>query len=207
MAAQGKPLTVLADAMHELASTINSNNPHIKVSDVVQFCRICTPAIFFFGIAFKFADLEILDKINNLEEASKKYDTIQAMVKGEIETGVAKNNSSHCRNLVRVKRIIDVVGVLLEQILSSGGNSLIEPSTVAYEQVFGPYHGWTVKKAVVAALQELPSRDVLFKTINEDENSLKEPVQKYITASKVVLQYIDNIFQSTETGNELLRLI
>ena len=48
------------------------------------------------------------------------------------------------------------------------GNSFVEPSTVAYEQVFGPYHGWTVKKAVVAALQELPSRDVLFKTINED---------------------------------------
>ena len=48
------------------------------------------------------------------------------------------------------------------------GNSLVEPSTVAYEQVFGPFHGWTAKKALVAALQELPSRDLLFKTINEE---------------------------------------
>ena len=43
--------------------------------------------------------------MNNLGEASKKYDTIQAMVKGEIEIGFAKDNSSHCRNLVRFKRM------------------------------------------------------------------------------------------------------
>ena len=47
----------------DLAGTINSNNPHLKVSDVVQFCRICTPAFFLFGIAFKFADLEIQNKV------------------------------------------------------------------------------------------------------------------------------------------------
>ena len=38
----------------------------------------------------------------------------------EIETGFAKNNSSHCRNLVRVKRVIDLVRVMLEQTPSSG---------------------------------------------------------------------------------------
>ena len=36
---------------------------------------------------------------------------------------------------------------------------------------------------------------------------MKEPVQNYVTASKVVVQYIDNIFQSTETRAELLMLI
>ena len=41
-------------------------------------------------------------------------------MEAEIETGVAKNNISHCRNLVRVKREIDLVRVMLEQTLSSG---------------------------------------------------------------------------------------
>ena len=48
------------------------------------------------------------------------------------------------------------------------GNFLVEPCTIAYEQVFGPYHGWADKKAVIAALQELPSRDLLLRTIKED---------------------------------------
>jgi hypothetical protein len=145
--------------------------------------------------------------VNNLGEASKKYDTIQALVEGEIENGFAKDNSSHCRNLVRVKRTIDLVKVMMEQFQASGGNSLVEPFKAAYEQVFAPYHGWTVKKAVNAAVEELPSRDLLLNLLNEDEDSVKEPIQKYITAAKAVLQYVDNIFLATETGAELLRLI
>ena len=39
------------------------------------------------------------------------------------------------------------------------------------------------------------------------EDSLKEPIQKYINAAKVVLQYIDSVFLSTETGAEMLRTI
>ena len=62
-----------------------------------------------------------------------------------------------------------------------------EPSTVAYEQVFGPYHGWTAKKAVVAALQELPSRDLFFKTINEDG---KYSMLFYILLKVVAIGYL-----------------
>ncbi len=57
--------------------------------------------------------------MNNLGEASKKYDTIQALVEGEIENGFARDTSGHCRDLVRVKRVIDLVRVLLEQVLAS----------------------------------------------------------------------------------------
>lgn len=39
------------------------------------------------------------------------------------------------------------------------------------------------------------------------EDSVKEPIHKYINAAKVVLQYIDSVFLSTETGAEMLRTI
>ncbi|KAM4087912.1 hypothetical protein ACB094_07G031700 [Castanea mollissima] len=42
---------------------------------------------------------------------------------------------------------------------------------------------------------------------NACNDSVKEPMQKYITASKVVLQYVDNIFLSAETGAEPLKMI
>ncbi|KAL0005869.1 hypothetical protein SO802_013430 [Lithocarpus litseifolius] len=63
------------------------------------------------------------------------------------------------------------------------------------------------KNIVLAALEELPHPDLLLKILNEDEDSLKEPIHKYINAAKVVLQYIDSVFQSTETGAEMLRTI
>nr|POE60636.1 accelerated cell death 11 [Quercus suber] len=116
------PLRKLADAIEGLSSSVNSENPHLKISDVVQFGRLSTPSIFFLGIAFRFADLELQSKVNNLEEASKTYDTdtVQALLEGETENGSAKNTGSHCRNLVRLKRVIDLVRVMLEQVLASG---------------------------------------------------------------------------------------
>lgn len=36
---------------------------------------------------------------------------------------------------------------------------------------------------------------------------MKDPIEKYITAAKATVQYFDNLFLSTETGVELLRLI
>ncbi|KAL0009646.1 hypothetical protein SO802_004754 [Lithocarpus litseifolius] len=99
-----------------------------------------------------------------------------------------------------------------------GRKSLAEISSVAYEQVIAPYHGWASSdgfilsiglsaKAVIAAMERLPSSDLILQLLNEDEESVKEPLQKYVTAAKAVLQYVDNLFLSSETGAELLRLI
>lgn len=63
MAARDNPLRKLADAIEGLSSSVNSENPHLKISDVVQFGRLSTPSIFFLGIAFKFADLELQSKV------------------------------------------------------------------------------------------------------------------------------------------------
>uniref|UniRef100_A0A7N2L3T5 Uncharacterized protein n=1 Tax=Quercus lobata TaxID=97700 RepID=A0A7N2L3T5_QUELO len=107
---------------------------------------------------------------------------------------------------------------LKNQLIQSDRQNSAETFAVAYEQVFVPYPGWTAgecfslsvglsKNIVLAALEELPPPDLLLKILNEDEDSLKEPIHKYINAAKVVLQYIDSVFLSTETGAEMLRTI
>ncbi|KAF3945505.1 hypothetical protein CMV_028122 [Castanea mollissima] len=212
------PVRKLADSLQALADTVNSDNPHIKVSDLIQFCRISYTAIFYFGITVKFPDLDPQTKVDHFLEASKKYDTIQDLVESEIKNGTARDEGSPCRTLARFRRVIDLAREVLEQILTSGRKNSVETFAVAYEQVFVPYPGWTAgecfslsvglsKNIVLAALEELPPPDLLLKILNEDEDSAKEQAHKYINAAKVVLQYIDSVFLSSETGAEMLRTI
>nr|XP_023913327.1 accelerated cell death 11-like [Quercus suber] len=219
MATRDNPVRKLADSLQVLADTVNSDNPHIKVSDLVQFCRNSCTAIFYLGITVKFPDLDPQTKVDHFLEASKKYDTIQDLVESEIKNCTAGDKGRPCRTLARFRRIIDLAREVLEQILTSGRqNTFVETFAVAYEQVFVPYPGWTAgecfsssiglsKNIVLGALEELPPPDLLLKILNEDEDSLKEHIHKYINAAKVVLQYIDSVFLSTETGAEMLRTI
>ncbi|XP_075660034.1 accelerated cell death 11-like isoform X3 [Castanea sativa] len=223
-ATRDNPVRKLADSLQALADTVNSDNPHIKVSDLVQFCRMSYTAIFYFGITVKFPDLDPQTK---------------DLVESEIKNGTARDEGSPCRTLARFRRVIDLAREVLEQILTSGRvaaqsteensqkssidythlrKNSVETFAVAYEQVFVPYPGWTAgecfslsvglsKNIVLAALEELPPPDLLLKILNEDEDSAKEQAHKYINAAKVVLQYIDSVFLSSETGAEMLRSI
>lgn len=50
-------------------------------------------------------------------EASKSISTLPSMVELDIQTDNVRKPGSHTRNLLRVKRGIDMVKVLFEQIL------------------------------------------------------------------------------------------
>jgi hypothetical protein len=55
--------------------------------------------------------------VKDLGEASKSIGTLQALLERDIEANTIKKAGSHSRNLLRVKRGIDMVRVLFEQIL------------------------------------------------------------------------------------------
>lgn len=67
-----------------------------------------------------------------------------------------------------MKRGLDMVKVLFEQILQKDGNSLRDPASVAYAKVFAPHHGWAIRKAVAAGMYALPSKAQLLRKLNED---------------------------------------
>ncbi|KHN19198.1 hypothetical protein glysoja_050370 [Glycine soja] len=48
------------------------------------------------------------------------------------------------------------------------GNSLRNPASKAYEQVFAPHHGWAIRKAVSVGMYVLPTKEQLLKKLNED---------------------------------------
>jgi Glycolipid transfer protein (GLTP) len=51
---------------------------------------------------------------------------------------------------------------------SYSANSLRNATSVAYEKVLAPHHGWAIRKAVAAGMYALPSKFQLLKRLNED---------------------------------------
>ena len=55
--------------------------------------------------------------MHDLAEASKSIDTLQSVLDKDIERNSVRKGGSHSRNLLRVKRGLDMVRVLFEQIM------------------------------------------------------------------------------------------
>ncbi|GMY38056.1 accelerated cell death 11 [Fagus crenata] len=200
--ANEKPLRKISEAFKELEATVNSQTPDIKV-EVAPFSRACSlisPLFGCLGIAFKFAEIDYVAKVKDLGEASKSIGTLQALLERDIEANTVKKPGSHSRNLLRVKRGIDMVRVLFEQILVTDGNSLKDPASKAYAQVFAPHHGWAIRKAVGAGMYALPTKAQLLQKLNEDEPSARTQMQSYIATSAPVILYIDKLYLSRGLG-------
>ncbi|KAL0388302.1 UNVERIFIED_CONTAM: Accelerated cell death 11 [Sesamum radiatum] len=198
-----KTLKKMAEAFKELANSINQcpdGEARLELAAFSKACSLVSPLFRCLGIAFKFAELDYVSKVDDLAEASKSILTLPVMMDGDIEANCVRRAGSHTRNLLRVKRGIDMVKVLFEHILSSEGNSLKDPASKAYAQVFAPYHGWAIRKAVGAGMYALPTRAQLLNKLNEDETSARMQMQNYISSAGPVIVYIDQLFINRQLG-------
>ncbi|CAI9089651.1 OLC1v1024266C2 [Oldenlandia corymbosa var. corymbosa] len=175
-----KPLRKISVAFKSLYDTLNSqtNNGevHLEVGPFSHACSLVSPLFRCLGIAFKFAEMDYVAKVDDLVQASNSVTTLQVMMKRDIDSDCVRKAGSHTRNLLRVKRGLDMVKVLFEQIIASGGSSLKDPASTAYAQVFAPYHGWAIRKAVAAGMYALPTRAQLLKKLNEDGEFVLEVI-------------------------------
>jgi len=196
-----KPLRRIGSSFEELAAVAKQQQPAAMVAG--DFSRACSHVSVLFGclgIAFKFAEMDYVAKVDDLLEASKSISTLPSMVELDIQKGTVRVAGSHTRNLLRVKRGIDMVKVLFEQILVTEGNSLRDAASKAYAQVFAPHHGWAIRKAVGAGMYALPSKSQLLKKLNEDETSARAQMQSFVRSSGPVILYVENLFTSKNLG-------
>ncbi|KAG5562283.1 hypothetical protein RHGRI_005120 [Rhododendron griersonianum] len=204
------PLRKISEAFIGLANTVknNSNSQTPDQEDVVQLetapfshaCSLVSPLFGCLGIAFKFAEIDYVAKVRDLGEASQSLGTLQLMIDRDVEANCVRKAGSHTRNLLRVKRGLDMVRVLFEQIIATEGNSLKNPASTAYAQVFAPHHGWAIRKAVAAGMYALPTKAQLLRKLNEDETSARIQMQNYIAALAPVVTYINELFLSRGLG-------
>ncbi|KAL6201493.1 hypothetical protein ACLB2K_025207 [Fragaria x ananassa] len=198
--ANEKPLRKIAEAFEELEAAVNSQTGEVEVARFSQACSLVSPLFGCLGIAFKFAEMDYVAKVRDLGEASKSISTLHVLLEKDVEAGCVRKAGSHSRNLLRVKRGIDMVKVLFEQIIVTKGNSLKDPASKAYQQVFAPHHGWVIRKAVAAGMYALPTKEQLLNKLNEDETSAKAQMQNYVAASAPLILYIDKLFQTRNLG-------
>ncbi|XP_059438629.1 accelerated cell death 11 [Corylus avellana] len=195
-----KPLRKISEAFKELAATVNSQTADVEVASFSRACSHVSPLFACLGIAFKFAEMDYVAKVNDLAGASKSIVTLQALLERDVEANAVRKGGSHSRNLLRVKRGLDMVRVLFEQILVTEGNSLKDAASKSYAQVLAPYHMWAIRKAVAAGMYALPTKAQLLKKLNEDEASARIQMQSYVATSAPVILYIDKLFLSRELG-------
>lgn len=195
-----KPLRRIAESFEGLARTVNSNPPDLGSAEFSNACSLVSPLFGCLGIAFKFAETDYVAKVEDLKEASKMIKSLQLLLEQDIERDSVRKPGSHTRNLLRVKRGLDMVRLLFEKIIVEEGNSLRSAASFAYEEVFSRHHGWAIRKAVAVGMYALPTKSQLLRKLNEDEASARLHMQKYAAASESVIRYVEELFHSRELG-------
>ncbi|KAH0932662.1 hypothetical protein HID58_009779 [Brassica napus] len=95
---------------------------------------------------------------------------------------------------------MDYVAKILQRRRVRGNNSLKDPASKSYDQVFRPHHGWVIQKAVALGMCALPTRSQLLTMLNEEEAEAKIHMHSYVNASAPVIAYLDNLFLSRQLG-------
>ncbi|KAM2046806.1 hypothetical protein ACFX1T_005549 [Malus domestica] len=202
-----KILTRLADEFEQLAAQLNSPVPTMEIDKFTQSCRLVSPLIRHLGVAMKFADIEYSAKVSGVLRAGKSVNTLEDLLDRDIQKNTIKHFSSSSRMLIRVKRSLELLKIIFEKIMASSENTLMDPVNTAYKQVFYPYYGWASRKTVAGALQNLPTKSLFFKRLKVDEASAFVQMQRTVTALDPLIHYIDNLFHSRESVQELLCLL
>ncbi|MCO5609289.1 hypothetical protein L7F22_063515 [Adiantum nelumboides] len=139
-------------------------------------------------------------QVQDLTKVASDVPTLQSLIEFDLERDSVKVRGSHSRNLLRVKRGLDMVRVLFQGILNANDESLRDCASQAYTQVFAPHHSFPIRAAVNAGLYALPTRSQLMNKLNEDEISARELMQAYVSAVDPVINYVEGLFLSRGLG-------
>lgn len=200
MDSAGRPLQLIAQSFTGLAAELQSPNKDLQLA---AFANACSHVSFLFGclgIAFKFAERDYVSKVQDLTVVSTDIRSLQSIVETDMKNDCVKDKGSHSRNLLRVKRGLDMIRFLFQGILGEKKKSLRDPASKAYGQVFGPHHSFPIRAAVQAGLYTLPTTTQLLKMLHEDEDSAQKLMQEYTVAADPVIKYVDDLFLSQGLG-------
>lgn len=195
-----KPLRLIAEAFEKLSAMLIAENDDLGVARFSEAASLLSILFGSLGIAFRFAEVDYAAKVRDLMEASKSFDKLPALLDHDIKRNSVRRQGSRSRNLLRVKQGMELVKVLFEEIVSTEGNSLKESASTAYARVLASSQGWAMRKAVAAGMYSIPTRAQLLKVLNENEESFRAQMQRYISASTPVIQYVDHLFLARNLG-------
>nr|GLL32173.1 ACD11 homolog protein isoform X1 [Ipomoea trifida]GMD35140.1 ACD11 homolog protein [Ipomoea batatas] len=191
------PLSTVADAFERITAELNSKGlENVKLKPFCEACSLVSVLFGCLGIAFKFAEIEYVAKVQSLTEASKSYETLESILDYDVEHNSVKTAGSLSRNLRRVRQGLHLMKDIFQNFLSSCDRSLKDAASTAYAKVCAPYHTWAVRTAVCAGMYALPTREQLLERMKENDVTAEVEMNRYINALNPIIDYIDNLYIS-----------
>ncbi|KAI3833872.1 hypothetical protein MKW92_023767, partial [Papaver armeniacum] len=132
-------------AFKDLKATMNQD---LEVRPFAKACSFVTSITNHLNPFFGFALIDLTEKIADIDGASRSFRTLKPMVQADIEKNNVYTVGSHSRNLLRVKRVIEMVKLY-------GDNSFVNQGLVT---VFGQNHGEAVKAQFSRYLDFVPTK-------------------------------------------------
>lgn len=189
------PLPLIATSFNILVD----NWKESKDLPTLEFVEACDKLSILFnllGVAFSFGGRDYIEKVKDLRKASETFGTLPQIVENDVKNGTVRKPGSHTRNLLRVKRGLELNKTLFQTLLSERSVSLKESASRAYNEVFAPYHSWSIRALVEAGMIALPSKQRFLQKLKEDEISWRKPAEDYVKSSEPVIQYVEDLFSS-----------
>ncbi|KAI3853438.1 hypothetical protein MKX03_037399 [Papaver bracteatum] len=198
-------LRKMSQAFIELADTANQNKD-MEVKPFAQACSYITDLMRHLGPLSKFAVDDFAPRVADLEAVSRSFRSLKSMMQGNIEQNNVRSPGSHTRNLLLVKRVIELVNILFQQIVATnyddkGDNALPSQGLAAYLAVFSQYHGTGLKATAEFFKPLIPSKAQFLVILEErDEASIVAQMRIIVEAATRITQYIDNLFIAKDLG-------
>ncbi|XP_066309594.1 ACD11 homolog protein-like isoform X3 [Miscanthus floridulus] len=113
------PLTAVAEAFEELARGMVADSGELRLAPFSDTCALVSVLFSSLGMAFRFAEIEYVTKVNDLIGAGKSYRTLSDILDKDIQNDCVKKQGSHSRNLRRVRLGLGLIKALFEQFLAT----------------------------------------------------------------------------------------
>ncbi|KAB2607416.1 hypothetical protein D8674_007133 [Pyrus ussuriensis x Pyrus communis] len=168
----------------------------MEIDKFTQSCHLVSPLIRHLGVAMKFADIEYSAKVSGVVRAGKSVNTLEDLLDRDIQKNTIKHFSSSSRMLIKIIFVCNYNFICSCATMSTHiENTLMDPVNTAYKQT------------AAGALQNLPTKSLFFKRLKVDEASAFIWMQMIVTALAPLMHYVDNLFHSWKSAQELLYLL
>ncbi|CAN6342601.1 unnamed protein product [Urochloa humidicola] len=202
MADNDKPLRKFSRAFQDLSKMVAPNCPPMTVEAFSHACSKLQDLIYLLGEDASFSFDEYAPKVEQIKSASRHASTLEELIDQEKVNNSVKAPDSNSRILLRLKRALEFVKVLFQEMMKVRGVEFPSAAVTAYMVVFAGYHDKLIQNIVIEAIYLLPDIASVLSMINEEEDDAMIEAKKYVDACPTIIDYINELFTSRELGTD-----
>ncbi|KAK6115048.1 hypothetical protein DH2020_007317 [Rehmannia glutinosa] len=182
---------------------IQTSDCHVPTKPFLALCNLLIQVLDKIGPTMAVLRQDIHQNIQRLENFHdsdpKIYWDVVEILKKEVNEGKAKKGPNCSKAFVWLTRSLDFTLALLQLIVKDFGRNMEQAVEESYNITLKPWHGWISSAAYKVALKLVPDSKTLVKILkvkDEDDDTLKEDIQKLISLLMPVLDQNKDILKT-----------